>query len=93
MAVSGDVPPGEVPDGCNTTPAVRSRSVALVAHRGFATRAKNCGLTPVRHATGEATPENLSVAWNSFAYTASYYDTISKTTETLLTTEPPKSVW
>lgn len=35
-------------------------------------------------------PANRRVAWNSFAYTASYFDTSSNTTETLLTSEPPK---
>ncbi|OQX13557.1 MAG: hypothetical protein BWK73_11830 [Thiothrix lacustris] len=45
---------------------------------------------PVRQLAGEATPVSGSIAWNSFAYTASYYDTATKTTETLLTTEPPK---
>lgn len=45
---------------------------------------------PVRQLAGEADAPSRSVAWNSFAYTASYYDTLNKTTETLLTTEPPK---
>jgi uncharacterized repeat protein (TIGR01451 family) len=40
--------------------------------------------------TLDATAANRRVAWNSFAYTASYFDTSSKTTETLLTSEPPK---
>lgn len=45
---------------------------------------------PVRQLASESTPASGSIAWNSFAYTASYYDTVTKTTETLLTTEPPK---
>ncbi len=45
---------------------------------------------PVRQLTGEAAATNGQVAWNSFAYTASYFDTTSKAKTTLLTTEPPK---
>lgn len=43
---------------------------------------------PVRQQAGENVVGGI--AWNSFAYTAEYFDTTTQTTETLLTTEPPK---
>ena len=86
-----DVSPGEVPDGVQyNASGAQSFQLRWLPTGGLQPGEKLRINVPVRQAAGEATPENLSVAWNSFAYTASYYDTISKTTETLLTTEPPK---
>lgn len=44
---------------------------------------------PIRQLTGEISVAN-TVAWNSFAYTASYLDTTSNDTQMLLSSEPPK---
>lgn len=43
---------------------------------------------PVIQPAGDATTGHQ--AWNSFAYTAQYFDIATNTVETLLTTEPPK---
>jgi len=45
---------------------------------------------PVRQLTGEADAGNQQIAWNSFAYSARYWDSKTNSLQTLLSTEPPK---
>ncbi|WGZ92537.1 MAG: SdrD B-like domain-containing protein [Candidatus Thiothrix putei] len=90
VAVDGSVtavPAGEVQD---TSSGRQSFQFTWLPAGGLLPGEKLRIIAPVRQLAGEAMPANLSVAWNSFAYTASYYDTTTKATETLLTTEPPK---
>jgi uncharacterized repeat protein (TIGR01451 family) len=85
------VPASEVPDGVQyDTGGSPSLQLRWLPTGGLQPGEKLRVTVPVRQLAGEATPAKMSVAWNSFAYTASYYDTTTKTTETLLTTEPPK---
>lgn len=81
------VPASEVQDSTN---GAQSFQFTWLPAGGLLPGEKLRITVPVRQLAGEATPANLSVAWNSFTYTASYDDTTTHTTETLLTTEPPK---
>lgn len=80
----------EVPAGVEYTANNAEFQFTAVPNGGLQPGEKLRVTVPVRQLAGEATPASGSIAWNSFAYTASYYDTTTKTTETLLTTEPPK---
>lgn len=77
--------PGGLPDPAGEVDAFRLVWVPVGGLRpGEALRIE----IPVRQRAGETAVGG--VAWNSFAYTAQYFDTSTQTTETLLRTEPPK---
>jgi uncharacterized repeat protein (TIGR01451 family) len=81
---------GEVPAGVQYAANNAEFQFTVLPSGGLQPGEKLRVTVPVRQVAGEVTPTSGSIAWNSFAYTASYYDTATKTTETLLMTEPPK---